>query len=113
MRIISYIIWAICGLALIILAIANRQPVILNLVPEEMSELLPFGSQVSVPLFLVILLGVLLGLLIGFLWEYVRELKYRSNANKSARDVKRLEREVARLRRDAGEDKDEILALLD
>lgn len=112
-RIFSYAVWIVLGGALIVLAVANRQAVILNLVPEGMQELLPSTYQVSVPLFLVIFLGVLIGLIIGFIWEFIREYGQRSEAQRSAREVKRLRREVKRLKEQLGEEHDEILALID
>ena len=113
LKILSYLIWIVLGVALIILAVANRQPVILNLVPEGMMELFPVAYQVSVPLFLVIFLGVLIGLLIGFVWEFIREYQQRAAAQRSAREVKRLQREVKRLKDQLGEGHDEILSLLE
>ncbi|MEO0344072.1 MAG: LapA family protein [Pseudomonadota bacterium] len=113
MRIVSLTFSALIGLSVLVLAVANRKPVILNLVPEELAGLLPFASQVSVPLFLVILLGVLIGLIIGFVWEYLREARFRSGERQSTREVKRLKREIKRMRAERGEDQDEILALLD
>jgi len=113
MRYISYFIWIVLCVALVILAVANRQPVILNLLPEGMHDLMPVTYQVSVPLFLVILLGVFLGLLIGFVWEFIREYRHRAAAARTEREVKRLRREVKRLKEQVGEEQDEILALLD
>lgn len=113
MRYISMFIWVVLGLALIVLAVANRQPVILNLLPEGLQDVMPVAYQVSVPLFLVIFLGVFIGLLIGFIWEFIREYKERSNANRVAREVKRLRRENQRLKKELGEDQDDILALIE
>ncbi|MEM9210581.1 MAG: LapA family protein [Pseudomonadota bacterium] len=113
MRIISYTISVILMIGLVIVAVANRQPVILNLVPEGLSELLPYAYEVSVPLFIVILLGVMVGLLIGFVWEYIREFRERAAAKRTEREVKRLRREVQRLRAELGEEQDDILALIE
>lgn len=112
-RFFSVLISILIGLPLIVLAVANRQPVILNLLPEGLQDLSPVTYQVSVPLFLVILLGALLGLLIGFVWEFIREYRQRSDANRKQREVKRLRREVKRLKEQVGEEQDDILALLE
>jgi uncharacterized integral membrane protein len=98
---------------LIVVAVANRQSVELQLLPSDLAAFVPFAGSITVPLFLVIFGGVLGGLLIGFIWEYLREFKVRSNLSKSNRQVKNLEREVGKLREKIGEGQDEILALLD
>ncbi len=113
MRFIKYLFLGAVALALIIIAVANRQPVELQLLPSDMAAFLPFTNQITVPLFLVIFAGILGGLLIGFIWEYLREFKMRNNLSKTNRQMKHLEREVGKLREKTGEGKDEILALLD
>ena len=113
MRYIKYLFLGAVALILIVVAVANRQPVQLQLLPEDLAAFVPFAGQVTVPLFLVIFAGVLAGLLIGFVWEYLREFKVRSNLSKTSKQVRHLEREVGKLREKTGEGKDEILALLD
>ncbi len=113
MRFIKYLFLGVVALVLIVVAVANRQPVELQLLPNDLSAFVPFVGQVTVPLFLVIFGGILAGLLIGFVWEYLREFKIRSNLSRSNKQVRHLEREVGKLREKTGEGKDEILALLD
>jgi len=71
------------------------------------------NPQVELPLFVVILGAVLLGLLLGFVWEWIREFGIRSDAAKQAREKRKLEREVARLKAQQHEGEDDVLALLD
>jgi len=113
MRFIKYLFLGAVALVLIVVAIANRQPVQLRLLPDDLAVFLPFEATATVPLFLVIFAGVLAGLLIGFVWEYLREFKVRSNLSKTNKQVKSLKREVNSLREKTGEGQDEILALLD
>ncbi len=113
MRYIRYVFLGAIALTLIVVAIANRQPVKLQLLPEDLAAFVPFAGSITVPLFLVIFGGILAGLLIGFVWEYLREFKIRNNLSKTNRQVKHLEREVGKLREKTGEGKDDILALLD
>ncbi|KAB7613367.1 LapA family protein [Amylibacter sp. SFDW26] len=113
MRFIRYFFLGAIALVLIIVAVANRQPVQLQLLPEDLAAFVPFAGSITVPLFLVIFAGVLGGLLIGFVWEYLREFKIRNDLSKSTKQVKSLEREVGKLRAKTGEGQDEILALLD
>ena len=65
------------------------------------------------PLFVVILGGVATGLLVGFVWEWLREHRYRSAAKTNQREAKKLEREVASLKGEKNEGRDEILALVE
>jgi len=113
MRFIKYLFLGAVALVLIVVAVANRQPVELQLLPEDLAVFVPFADKITVPLFLVIFGGILAGLLIGFIWEYLREFKIRNNLSKTNKQVRHLEREVGKLREKAGEGKDEILALLE
>jgi len=112
-RFIKYLFLGAVALVLIVVAVANRQPVELQLLPKDLAAFIPFSGQITVPLFLVIFGGILAGLLIGFVWEYLREFKIRNNLSKTNKQVRHLEREVGKLREKTGEGKDEILALLE
>jgi len=112
-RFIKYLFLGAVALVLIVVAVANRQLVELQLIPKDLAAFVPFSGQITVPLFLVIFGGILAGLLIGFVWEYLREFKIRNNLSKTNKQVRHLEREVGKLREKTGEGKDEILALLE
>lgn len=112
-RYLRYAALVLLGLCLLVVAMANRAPVTLRVMPDDFAAFLGFGFQLELPLFLVIFGGIVAGLLIGFVWEWFREMKHRTTASTKSRDVARLERELA-VMRDAGTvPKDEILALLD
>jgi putative membrane protein len=113
MRYIRYLFLAVTGLVLVTVAVANRQAVTLNVVPDEFATLLPIRNEFTLPLFLVILGSIVLGLLIGFVWEYFREYRIRAEASRRKREMNRLEREVKGLRDKTGEGKDDVLALLE
>ena len=105
--------WAIVGLCLIIVGLANRGPVTVRAMPEAMGNLLGLSPDIELPLFVVIFLGVAAGLLIGFFWEWLREHRFRSEARSKGREVMQLRREMDRLRDSDGDGKDDVLALLD
>ena len=113
MRYLRYFVLGFIAVGLVIVALANRGNVILNLMPELLGDLIGFNVQVRVPLFIVIFLGVGAGLLIGFVWEWLREMKHRNAAKSEHRQVVRLEREVTKLKTETVKEQDDILAILD
>lgn len=115
MKTIRYSFWAIVGLVLILVGLANRDMVTLRAMPEPVSDMIGVSPDISLPLFIVIFLGVGAGLLIGFLWEWVREHRMRSEGRGKAREVAALQREVDKLREKAvgATDSDDVLAILE
>ena len=113
MRYIRYACIAISALALIEVALANRSIVTLKILSTEVAGLFAINPSIEMPLFVVIFGGIILGVLVGFVWEWFREHSIRSEASKSGRNVRRLEREVAELKGGTEAGKDDILALLD
>jgi lipopolysaccharide assembly protein A len=112
-RTLRYVFLGLLAIVLLIVALANRVPVTLRLLPDDLGEFLGLGGAVELPLFLVIFGGIVAGLLIGFVWEWFRESKHRSKASSKTREVSRLERELAVLRDAKDEPQDDVLALLD
>lgn len=113
MRYIRYACIAVFAVALIAVALANRGPVTLKLLPDEIAGLFAVAPTTSLPLFVVIFGGIIAGLLVGFVWEWMREHGVRAENTRNARELRRLERELKRLRSEKHEGKDEVLALLD
>ena len=113
MRYIRYACIAIFAVALIAVALANRSLVQIKLLPDEVAGLFAVAPSVELPLFIVIFGGILVGLLVGFVWEWLREHGIRAEAARTAREKRRLEREVKRLKGEKHEGKDEVLALLE
>jgi lipopolysaccharide assembly protein A len=104
---------ALLGLGLLIVALANRAPVSVRLLPEDLAALTGLTWAADLPLFIVIFGGILAGVLIGFVWEWFRETKHRSAASTRSREVARLERELAVLKDSVSVPKDDVLALLE
>lgn len=113
MRYIRYLCIAVFAVALVSVALANRASVTLKMLPDEVAHWFAVAPTVELPLFFVILGSIVAGLLIGFVWEWIREYGQRAEAAKQARQMRRLEREVARLKGEKHKGKDEVLALLD
>ncbi len=113
MRYLRYAFLAILGIVLVSVSLANREAVELTLMPQAFADLVGFNFSIALPLFIVVLGGVVAGLVIGFLWEWLREHKHRRDATVKTSEVRKLEREVQKLKKKQNEGKDEVLALLD
>ena len=85
---------------------------VVRLLPSELDDFLGLGISLSIPVFVLFLSGVVFGLLVGFVWEWIREMKHRSASNRKSRDLARVESELNKLRRDTGQNEDEVLLLL-
>jgi putative membrane protein len=110
MRTLKLVLLGLILVALVVLALANREPVSLELLPAGMARVMQVS--VELPLFIVILISVVVGIVIGYLFEWLREHKHRRRASQEAREAARLNQEVDRLRRQSGKPDDEVLALL-
>lgn len=113
LRYLRYVVILATGLVLLMVALANRAPVTVRLLPGDLAAFAGIDWQVQVPLFIVMFGGIVAGLLIGFVWEWLREMKHRSAASTKSREVARLERELAVLRDQKATPQDDVLALID
>ena len=113
MRYLKYAFLALVGLALISLALTNRDPVTVRLMPEGLAGVLGLSLTATVPLFVVIFGAVLMGVILGFIWEWLREHKFRAEAAAKRREAAKLKTEVERLRATGASEDDEILALIE
>jgi putative membrane protein len=112
-RAIKYLFLAAVAVALVVLALANRDPVTLTLLPQELALWSGVDLAIELPLYLVILGGVVTGVLWGFVWEWLREHRHRAAARTNQREAQRLEREVQALKGKKNEGRDEVLALIE
>jgi len=112
MRVIKYLVLAAILIVLVAVALANRGPITLQLLPAEMARLVGLNYNLTLPVFVVILGTFLLGLFFGFVWEWLREHKHRVTARVDQRERQRLEKEVRKVSPPA-ETGDDVLAILD
>lgn len=112
MRYIKYAILAFLAIVMITVALANRAPLTLRLLPEEMSGLLGLSWSVTLPAFVILLIAVIFGVVLGFVWEWIREHKHRAAAVTERKRRKELEAEVGPNRSKASGG-DDVLALLE
>ncbi|WP_158965608.1 lipopolysaccharide assembly protein LapA domain-containing protein [Chachezhania sediminis] len=113
MRYVRYAILAILAIVFVSIAMANRDQVTVELLAPAFENVVGRNWEITLPLFLVMLISALGGLVFGFVWEWIREHKHRREAGRRRREVKRLEREVGRLTDEKHAGKDEVLAILD
>ncbi|WP_227751682.1 lipopolysaccharide assembly protein LapA domain-containing protein [Tabrizicola oligotrophica] len=112
-RYLRYLFLAVLALSLLTVAMANRAPVQIKALPDDIAAFTGLAWQLELPLFLVIFGGMIAGLLIGFVWEWLRERKHRSAASRQSREVTRLERELAVMKDSVSVPKDDVLAILE
>jgi uncharacterized integral membrane protein len=113
MRYIRYAILAVLLIIVVSVSLANRDMVVIKLLPEPFAEFIGSNWSLNLPLFVVVLGGIAMGVMIGFIWEWIREHKHRREASVKAREVAKLEREVSKLKVEKNKGKDEVLAILD
>ena len=113
MRYVRYLVLGVIAIVLITVAVANRGPLTLRLLPAELEGLFGLSWQVTLPAFLILLAAVLVGVLLGFVWEWIREHRYRAEAVHERKERERLEREVKKTAPPRQEKGDDVLALLE
>ena len=80
MRILRMAFLGLLALALITMALANREIVNVRLFPANFDAYLSGNWSASMPLFLVILLAMAVGMLLGLIWEWLRESQLRAES---------------------------------
>lgn len=86
------------AVALIVLSVANRQPVVFRLDPFNASN--P-AIALSLPFFLHLFAAVILGMAIGGLAVWLSQGRYRKTARQEKARARRLEGEAAESRKQA------------
>lgn len=94
MRYIKYLLLAVITIAVLVLSLANRQSVELNLFPEAVATMIGFNASVQLPLFVVSFLSIAVGLLIGILLEWIREYRIRAEGARTKKELRRVHKEL-------------------
>lgn len=113
MRYLRMLFVVVLAVALITLALANRQIVDVSLLPAQVGQYLNGTWSARMPLFLVIMLSLLVGMVLGLVWEWMREAHLRQESSRRAFELQKLEREVGGLRQTHAAPRDEVIAILD
>jgi uncharacterized integral membrane protein len=111
MRTVRFILLGVVMVAVVLIAVANKDPATFRLLPPAFDGVIDLS--LTLPLFVILLLTLLAGVALGYLLEWGREMRQRREAAEARRTISRLEKEVEGLRRKAGEPpKNDVLALL-
>ncbi|MEM9780908.1 MAG: LapA family protein [Pseudomonadota bacterium] len=94
------------AVSLVVLGVANMEPVTLRLLPESVTGNAP--ALPDMPLSVVILAAMVLGFVIGEVFEWVRESKHRVEAANRGREVAQLKAENARLKTKLSDPKEDL-----
>ncbi len=84
----------------------------IRILPSELEGSFGGGMIFSIPIFMLFLCGVIFGLFVGFVWEWIREMKHRSASSRKSKELAKVENELSQLKRESGQNEDEILLLL-
>lgn len=113
LRLIKYLILFLIALCLVTIAMGNREPMTVQLLPDPIARLAGFNLDLTLPGFMMVLTIFCVGLLFGFIWEWLREHKHRADASRQRREKEQLAREVDRVKARSNEGKDDVLAMLE
>jgi hypothetical protein len=86
---------------LIVFALANRQPVVVNINPFASAESLE-AANAGVPLFFVIFAVLLVGIVLGGIATWFAQGTHRRDERLFRRETERLHRELEAARREPG-----------
>ena len=112
MRLIRALFLLCLATLLFLLSIANSEKVTVYFLPENLTSLLGIKFAIDIPLFLIFFSGIFIGLVIGFVWEWLREYKFRVEANNYQKRLSRAETELSELHAKENK-KDDVLTLLE
>ena len=84
----------------------------IRVLPGELEGFFGGGMIFSIPIFVLFLCGVVFGLFVGFVWEWIREMKHRSASSRKSKELAKVENELSQLKRESGQNEDEIMLLL-
>ena len=90
-KLFSLFVFAPIAIALIILSVANRHPVVFNLDPINPEQ--PFLS-ISLPFFVFLFIALLTGLLLGSIFTWFTQSKHRRLARETRREAEKWHREA-------------------
>lgn len=95
-RLFKYLFLVPAALIVLALAVSNRHKVDIFLDPFA-GPAAPEGTQISAPLYIVMLLAVMAGIILGSVTTWLEQGKYRRAARRAKSEANALRAEIARL----------------
>lgn len=95
LRVLKLLLIAPIAIALVLLAVANRQIVTLVLDPFRSG---PDALSITMPLFVIALITLLVGVVLGYVAAWLAQGKHRRSARQLRRECDKLTAERAELR---------------
>lgn len=92
-RFVSFLVFVPLGLALLLLAIANRTPTLLSLDPLNPSEPL---LSVKLPMFVYLFIALILGVVLGGVSTWLSQRRFRKDARRFRREAAAMKSDMAR-----------------
>jgi uncharacterized integral membrane protein len=92
-KVVSLVVFLPLGVALIVLAVANRAPVSLALNPFDPADR---ALSISAPLFVFLILSLMLGVLLGAIVTWFTQGKHRKKARNQSRMAQQWQAEADR-----------------
>ncbi len=112
-RYLKILFLVIVAVALVLLFLANNEPVTVRLMPDALANAIGIPNVYTTQLIFVVVGALLIGIIVGFIWEWLREYRYRAEAKTQRREAQRLNREVAQMKGRSSDTQDDVLAILD
>ena len=112
MRLARTLFLIFLAIILVVISLANSDNVSLYLLPTDLSSLMGTTISINIPLFLVFFSGIFIGLIIGFVWEWLREYKFRVEANRNEKRLSRAETKLSEMHGKENKE-DDVLTLLE
>lgn len=95
LRVLKLLLFVPVAIAIVLLAVANRQAVTLILDPFRRG---PEAISVTLPLFVIVLGALMVGVVLGYVAAWIAQGKHRRSARELRRECEKLNTERAELR---------------
>ncbi|MEX3014187.1 LapA family protein [Gymnodinialimonas hymeniacidonis] len=112
-RYLKILFLVIVAVALVLLFLANNEPVTVRLMPDALANAIGIPNVYTTQLIFVVVGALLIGIIVGFIWEWLREYRFRAEAKTQRREAQRLNQEVAKMKGQSSDTQDDVLAILD
>jgi uncharacterized integral membrane protein len=112
MRTLSFLVLGLLSLIVLVMSVANRHSVPVNVGPDLSAYGLPAAPEQALPLYAVALGCAAFGFVAGALLEYLREAGHRRRAREHRDEAAALRAEIDALKAITLKDQDEDLLLL-